>query len=70
MSVWCYRWVVPDDGMLTLKQAASAMGISERHVYRLIRQGRLVRYRGPVGDRRVFVDETAVGRLMKMEVKP
>lgn len=50
--------------LLTIDAAAELMGISRRHVFRLVETGRLKRYRGAIGDRKVYVDKVEVRRLM------
>lgn len=56
--------------LLSIDQAAALMGITRRHVFRLLKDGRLSRYRGAVGDRQVYVAKQEVRRLMVPERLP
>jgi excisionase family DNA binding protein len=55
--------------LITLEQAASEFQISQPTLYRLMKDGRLRRYRGGVGDPRTYVDRAAIAKLKQPTIK-
>lgn len=53
-----------------IQEAAAEAGVDRTTLYRLIWSGRLKKYRGPLGDRRTYVDRTQLRRLLKPQPVP
>ena len=51
--------------LIPLSQAAREYDISERTLYRALKAGRLSRFKGGLGDRKVYVDRRQVKRLLQ-----
>jgi excisionase family DNA binding protein len=50
-----------------LDEAATKTGVSARTLYRWIKNERLKRYKGGIGDHRVYVDLDELKRLQKLQ---
>ena len=51
--------------LIPLDDAAKKVGIDRTTIYRWIRQGRLKRYKGGIGDSRTYVDLAELRELQK-----
>jgi hypothetical protein len=51
--------------LIPVTQAAREYKVSERTLYRALRDGRLSRFKGGLGDRKVYVDRREVKRLLQ-----